>query len=113
MAKPLSAASKTALFQAHEVSYALTEALLAVMACKGVSRAAVARELGVSPASLKPVFDATPTLNIRKLLEVCQALDVDAWALLEAVGRRRESVAAPWSQTDLTALAASPKKRAR
>lgn len=60
------------------MSYALTEALLAAMASKGLTRAAVARELGVSPSYLG---------------SVCQVLGVDVWSLLATAGQRLRSVA--------------------
>lgn len=79
--------------------------LLAVMAAKGFTRAAIARELDVSPSYLEPVFAATPKLNIRKLIEVGEVLGVDVWRLLAVVSERRRSATQPWTAEDLKAIA--------
>ena len=103
MAGELSAAARGALYKAYELAYQLTEPVAAAMATQKLSKAALARKMGVSRSYLAPVLDASPRLDIRRLAEVYTALGLDLWSHLAYVGQRGPQAAPGWSQADFEA----------
>lgn len=73
---------RKALFDAYEFSFEVTEAILATMEEKGLSRADFAREMGVSRSYVTQLLEGSVNITLRKLVEVCHALEVNPRALL-------------------------------
>lgn len=73
---------RKALFDAYEFSFEVTEAILLTMDEKGVSRADFAREMGVSRSYVTQLLEGSVNITLRKLVEVCHALEVNPRALL-------------------------------
>jgi len=70
-------------FLAESLSIVIIENALKVMKLKGISRADLAREMGVPKSQISRIFNAPPNLTLLTIARIAVALGVEPRALLE------------------------------
>lgn len=85
----------------------ITGALKQVLKTRGFTYAELARRIGLSEASVKRLFSHS-TFTLRRLDQICAALEVDFFDLAK-IGRYRAETASELSLEQETALARDPK----
>ncbi len=70
-------------FLAEGLSVAIIENALRVMKQKGISRADLAREMGVPKSQVSRIFNAPPNLTLLSIARIAVALGVEPQALLK------------------------------
>ena len=70
-------------FLAESLSIAIIENALKVMKLKGISRADLAREMGVPKSQISRIFNAPPNLTLLTIARIAVALGVEPQALLK------------------------------
>ena len=79
-------------FLAEGLSIAIIENSLQVMKQKGISRADLAREMGVPKSQISRIFNAPPNLTLLTIARIAVALGVDVQALLKTDVARAKRV---------------------
>ena len=80
-------------FLAEGLSIAIIENALEVMKRKGISRADLAREMGVPKSQISRIFNAPPNLTLLSIARIAVALGVEPQDLLKTeVTARKEAV---------------------
>ena len=82
-------------FLAEGLSIAIIENSLQVMKQKGISRADLAREMGVPKSQISRIFNAPPNLTLLSIARIAVALGVDLQALLNTEAVVEEEIAVP------------------
>lgn len=85
----------------------IVAALKQCLRAKGVTYAQLARELGLSEASVKRVF-AEGSFTLKRLEQVCRVLELDLLELAR-ISRRQEALASELTRAQEAALAREPK----
>ena len=85
----------------------LVATLKKLLQAHGVTYAALASRIGLSEASVKRLF-AQQTFTLRRLDEICAAIDVDFYELARACCAGSRRTRAKCSRAQETALAADP-----
>lgn len=70
-------------FVAEGMAIAFAEEVCAVLAERGISQAAFARELNVSPAHVSKVLNAAPNLTLRSIAAIALALGLEAKVFIQ------------------------------
>lgn len=82
-------------FIAEGLSIAIIENALRVMKHEGISRADLAREMGVPKSQISRIFNAPPNLTLLTIARIAVALGVEPQALLDTETAIEEKVAVP------------------
>ena len=82
-------------FLAENLSIAIIENALQVMKQKGISRADLARQMGVPKSQISRIFNAPPNLTLQTIARIAVALGVDPQALLNTEVEAEKGVALP------------------
>lgn len=82
-------------FLAEGLSIGIIENSLQVMKRNGISRADLAREMGVPKSQISRIFNAPPNLTLLTIARIAVALEVDLKTLLNTEAVVEERVAAP------------------
>ena len=82
-------------FLAEGLSIAIIENSLQVMKQKGISRADLAREMGVPKSQISRIFNAPPNLTLLSIARIAVALGVEPQALLNPETAVEEKIAVP------------------
>ena len=82
-------------FLAESLSVAIIENALEVMKQKGVSRADLAREMGVPKSQVSRIFNAPPNLTLLSIARIAVALGVEPQDLLKTDLASKERRPAP------------------
>ena len=82
-------------FIAESLSIAIIENALKVMKDKGISRADLAREMGVPKSQISRIFNAPPNLTLLSIARIAVALGVEPQALLNTEVAAEKDVAIP------------------
>lgn len=79
-------------FLAEGLAIGIIENSLQVMKQKGISRADLAREMGVPKSQISRIFNAPPNLTLLTIARIAVALGVDVQALLKTDVARAKRV---------------------
>ncbi len=82
-------------FLAESLSIAIIENALKVMKLKGISRADLAREMGVPKSQVSRIFNAPPNLTLLSIARIAVALGVEPQALLKTELAAEKEAALP------------------
>ena len=82
-------------FIAESLSIVIIENALQVMQKKGISRADLAREMGVPKSQISRIFNAPPNLTLLSIARISVALGVEPQALLNTEVATEKGVALP------------------
>ncbi|MDE2938402.1 MAG: helix-turn-helix transcriptional regulator [Chloroflexota bacterium] len=82
-------------FLAEGLSISIIENSLQVMKEKGISRADLAREMGVPKSQISRIFNAPPNLTLLSIARIAVALGVEPQALLNTDVTAEKEVALP------------------
>ena len=82
-------------FLAEGLSIGIIENSLQVMKQKGISRADLAREMGVPKSQISRIFNAPPNLTLLTIARIAVALGVEPRALLDTETAMEEKIAVP------------------
>ncbi|MDE2843787.1 MAG: helix-turn-helix transcriptional regulator [Chloroflexota bacterium] len=82
-------------FLAEGLSIGIIETSLKVMKRKGISRADLAREMGVPKSQISRLFNAPPNLTLLTIARIAVALGVEPRALLNTETAIEEEIAVP------------------
>jgi len=80
-------------FLAEGLSIGIIENSLRVMKQKGISRADLAREMGVPKSQISRIFNAPPNLTLLSIARIAVALGVEPQALLNTEVAAEKEVA--------------------
>jgi len=82
-------------FLAEGLSIGIIENSLQVMKQKGISRADLAREMGVPKSQISRIFNAPPNLTLLSIARIAVALGVEPKALLNTEATAAKEVSIP------------------
>ena len=82
-------------FLAEGLSIEILENALQVMKQKGISRADLAREMGVPKSQISRIFNAPPNLTLLTIARIAVALGVEPQALLNTEVAAEKEVVLP------------------
>lgn len=82
-------------FVAEGLSIGIIENALQVMKQKGISRADLAREMGVPKSQISRIFNAPPNLTLLSIARIAVALGVEPKALLDTEVAAEKEAALP------------------
>ena len=84
-------------FIAEGLSIAIIENALQLMQLKGISRADLAREMGVPKSQISRIFNAPPNLTLLSIARIAVALGVEPQALLNTEVATEKEAALPYT----------------
>ena len=84
-------------FLAEGLSIGIIENSLKVMKQKGITRADLAREMGVPKSQISRIFNAPPNLTLLSIARIAVALGVEPQALLNTEVAAEKEIALPYT----------------